>query len=184
MSPATPAPEGLRRAARRVGSGAMRVPRLRPPGAPWGLVFGVALAGCSSGAGGVPTKQDAVPVSVARVAQRDVPLELRAIGTVVASATVAVKSQVEGQLAEVRFQEGQEVKRDDLLFVIDPRPFEAAVREAEARLAKDRAEAANAASEADRFARLVKSGIVSTDEYEQVQTRAAAGGAAVAADEA
>lgn len=143
------------------------------------------LAGCSPGAGGTPAgRADAVPVSVARVEARDVPVELRAIGTVVPSATVTVKSQVEGQLADIRFQEGQEVQRGELLFTIDPRPFEAAVREAEAKLAQDRAEAANAATEAGRFARLIKEGIISTDEYEQVSTRAAALASAAAADEA
>jgi multidrug efflux system membrane fusion protein len=113
-----------------------------------------------------------------------VPTELRAIGSVTPVATVAVKSQVEGQLAEVRFHEGQQVHRDDLLFVIDQQPFEAAVREADAKLARDRAEAANAVTEAARLARLVKEGIVSTDEYDRATTRAASSAAAVKADEA
>lgn len=148
------------------------------------LAWGAAvLAGCASG-GGEQARRDPVPVAVAAVVQRDVPVELRAIGTVTPIATVAVKSQVEGQLAEVRFEEGQEVRRDDLLFVIDTPPFEAAVREAEAKLAQDRAEAANAATEAGRFARLISSGIVSPDEYEQVRTKAAALAAAAQADEA
>ena len=154
----------------------MRVPR--------SLALLLLVAACSSGAGKATPHQDAVPVSVASVVQRDVPVELRAIGTVVATATVSVKSQVEGQLAEIRFEEGQEVHRDDLLFVIDPRPFEAAVREAEAKLAKDRAEATNAATESNRFQRLMKEGIVSTDEYEQAATRATSLAAAAAADEA
>jgi len=160
----------------------MSVARAHVPGTPWVLAAVALLAGCSSGAGAPPA--NAVPVAVASVAQRDVPVELRAIGTVVPAATVAVKSQVEGQLAEIHFQEGQEVQRDDLLFVIDPRPLEAAVREAEAKVAQDRAQAANAATEAARFARLVTSGIVSPDEYEQVQTRAAALASAAAADDA
>jgi len=123
-------------------------------------------------------------VTTAQVVRRDVPIELRAIGSVTPFATVAVKSQVEGQLAALRFEEGRRVKRGDLLFLIDAKPFEAAVREAEAKLTKDRAEAANAATEAGRLARLVKEGIVSTDEYEQAATRAAASAAAVTADEA
>ena len=141
------------------------------------------LAGCGSGSQGEPRKP-AVPVGVAPVVQRDVPLELRAIGTVVPSETVAVRSLVEGQLAEVRFTEGQQVSQGDLLFVIDPRPFEATLREAEAKLARDRAEAANATREAGRFASLVRDGIVSTDEYEQVRTKAETFAAAAKADEA
>lgn len=143
------------------------------------------LSGCSSGAEGTgQASPEAVPVTTAQVVRRDVPIELRAIGSVTPFATVAVKSQVEGQLAALRFEEGRRVKRGDLLFLIDPKPFEAAVREAEAKLAKDRAEAANAATEAGRLARLVKEGIVSTDEYEQAATRAAASAAAATADEA
>src|SRR5262245_34505835 len=141
----------------------------------------LSLCACSSGAGSSEDTPPSVPVSTAPVLQRDVPTELRAIGSVTPVATVAVKSQVEGQLAGVRFHEGQQVHRDDLLFVIDQQPFEAAVREAEAKLARDRAESANAVTEAARLARLVKEGIVSTDEYDRAATRAASTAAAVKA---
>ena len=145
------------------------------------------LAACSSGGGAVATtagRKPAVPVTVAAVVQKDAPVELRAIGNVQASSTVAVRAQVEGQLATVHFTEGQEVKRGDLLFEIDARPFEAALREAEATLAKDRAQAENARVEAARFATLAASGVVSRDEHDQARTRAKTFEAAATADEA
>jgi multidrug efflux system membrane fusion protein len=123
-------------------------------------------------------------VSVATVVRRDAPVTLHAIGRVEAYATVAVKAQVEGQLASLHFAEGQEVKRGDLLFEIDPRPFEAALHQAEAMLAKNRAEAANARVESSRLGSLIKSGVVSRDEYDQATTRAAAFEAASKADDA
>src|SRR5262245_29173466 len=152
-------------------------------------LLGVALAhatACSSGGGAVERHDQAptVPVTVAAAVQRDAPVELRAIGTVQAYSTVSVKGQVEGQLAEVHFAEGQEVKRGDLLFLIDPRPFDAALRQAEANLARDRAQAENARVEADRLTRLIRDGIVSRDEYDRARARARAFDASVAADEA
>src|SRR5574337_1651151 len=98
---------------------------------------------------------EAVPVAVATVVQRDVPVQLRAIGNVEAYSTVSVKSQVEGQLARVHFVEGQPVKKGDLLFTIDPRPFEAALRQAEATRARNVAEARNAEVDAKRRTQLL-----------------------------
>lgn len=150
-----------------------------------GLLASVVLVGCGSGSSQTVANQSpAVPVTTIAVARRDVPVELRAIGSVVPFATVEVKAQVSGQLAAVRFQEGQEVKQGDLLFVVDERPFTAALREAEAKLAQDRAGAVNAASEAGRFSRLAKGGIVSTSDDERVRASALSARAAVQADEA
>ena len=147
----------------------------------------VALCGCSSesGSNAAGTRPQApVPVNVATVVQRDIPVQLRTIGKVEAYSTVAIKSQVEGQLGQVHFKEGQWVQKDALLFTIDPRPFEAALREAEASLAKDVAEAKNAKVEADRRARLLDQGFVSRDEFDAAQTRAASMEASVNADQA
>src|SRR5437879_3611246 len=104
-------------------------------------VLALALLGaCSSGGGAAEQHAEpGVPVKAASALQRDAPVDLRAIGTVEAYSTVSVRSQVDGQLAEVHFAEGQEVHRSDLLFVIDPRPFEAALHQAEANEARDRA---------------------------------------------
>jgi membrane fusion protein, multidrug efflux system len=87
-------------------------------------------------------------------------------------------------VAKVHFQDGQRVKKDELLFTIDQRPFEAALHQAEANLARDVAEARNAKAEADRRARLLEGGFVSRDEHDQVQTKAVSLEATVKADKA
>src|ERR1035438_6076805 len=81
-----------------------------------------------------------VPVSVAKATQESVPTELRVVGTVEASAIVQIKSQISGQLLRVSFTEGQNVANGDLLFEIDPRPYEEALRQADANVARDRAQ--------------------------------------------
>jgi len=85
-----------------------------------------------------------VPVSVARATEESVPTELRVVGTVEASAIVQVKSQIAGELVRTGFTEGQNVAKGDLLFAIDPRPYEEALRQAEANVARDRAQVAQA----------------------------------------
>jgi len=142
------------------------------------------LAGCSSGGQGGQAAQAPVPVNAGPVVQRDVPVQVRGIGNVEAYSTVTVKSQVDGELAEIKFQAGQEVHEGDLLFVIDPRPFEVASRQAEANLAKDRAEATNARVQAERYQRLLANSFVSKDQYDQMRTQAEALEAAVKADTA
>jgi multidrug efflux system membrane fusion protein len=135
----------------------------------------LALAACSdegAGASAAHSRDHAVPVRAAMAVAKDVPVQLRAIGTVEPYATVEIKSRVEGQVAEVHFREGQAVREGDLLFSIDARPFEAALRQAEANLARDRAEASNAEAEADRMRRLLAQRIVSQDEHDQATTRA------------
>src|SRR5450756_2612253 len=79
-----------------------------------------------------PAAMPIVPVSVAKATQESVPTELRVVGTVEASAIVQFKSQISGQLLRVSFTEGQNVATGDLLFEIDPRPYEEALRQAEA----------------------------------------------------
>src|SRR5437867_3833667 len=119
----------------------------RPPLmlAPFLAGLGV-LSTCSWGGGAAERTNDSapVPVTVAPAVQKDAPVSLRAIGNVTAYSTVSLKAQVEGRVARVYFAEGQEVKRGDLLFALDARPFEAALRQAEANLARDRAQAENA----------------------------------------
>ena len=83
-------------------------------------------------------KRPAVPVGVAAVEQKTIPLQIQAIGTVEASAVVSIKAQVGGELLRVHIKEGQDVKKGDLLFSIDPRVYEAALAQAEANLARDR----------------------------------------------
>src|SRR5262249_56175090 len=92
-----------------------------------------------------------VPVTAAAVVQKAVPLDVQAIGTVIAASTVAVRAQITGELTSVNFKEGDEVQQGQVLFTLDKRPFEATLAQAEAQLQKDIAQAANAKSQATRY---------------------------------
>jgi multidrug efflux system membrane fusion protein len=126
----------------------------------------------------------AVPVTVIAAAQKDVPIQLRAIGNVEPYSTVAVKPQVEGQLAKIHFREGDHVTAGDLLFTIDPRPFEAALQQTQANLARDLAEADNAQVDERRLSRLLSEGLAANAEFDQAHAKAASLRAAVNADRA
>jgi membrane fusion protein, multidrug efflux system len=125
-----------------------------------------------------------VPVVAEAADRKSVPLQVRAIGNVEAYNTVAVKAQVSGEISEVFFREGQDVRRGRMLFRIDSRPFEASLRQAESALARDRAQAKNAEEESKRYAALSGKGFVSLQEYDRARTNAAALTAVVQADEA
>jgi multidrug efflux system membrane fusion protein len=126
----------------------------------------------------------AMPVTIGTAEKKDVPVQISAIGSVEAFATVAVKTQAGGTLIKVHFTEGQEVKKGDLLFTIDPRPYEAALKQAEANLARSRAQRDNAHAEELRYAELAKKGYVSQTQYEQAITNFDALEATVQADAA
>ncbi|MDA8078731.1 MAG: efflux RND transporter periplasmic adaptor subunit [Nitrospiraceae bacterium] len=131
-----------------------------------------------------PVKKPPAPVSVGEVTRKAVPLQIAVIGNVEPSSTVAVKAQIGGTLTKVHFTEGQDVRKGDLLFTIDPRPYEAALRQAEANLARSTAQFDNAGAEERRYAELVKKGYVSQTQYDQVRTNAVALEATVFADKA
>lgn len=119
--------------------------------------------GKSGGSGGKGSRgqgmgQQAMPVAVATVQTRDLPVYLSGLGSVQAFYTVLMKTRVDGQLVQVNFREGQEVKKGDLLVVVDPRPFEVAVAQAEANLAKDQASLKDAQVNLDRFKALYTNG--------------------------
>lgn len=141
------------------------------------------LAGCSKNQAKPPARE-AIPVTVAVAVQKNVPVQVRAIGNVEAYSTVSIKTQVTGELTGVYFKEGQDVRKGQLLFTLDKRPFEAALRQAEGQLARDAAQAANAKAQAARYAALMKEGVISREANEQTQTSAEALDAAVAADRA
>lgn len=111
-----------------------------------------------------------VPVSVATVERRDLPVYVAGLGSVNAFNTVAVKSRVDGQLVRVAFREGQEVKKGDLLVVIDPRPYQVALDQAQATLLKDQSQLKNAQLDLQRYNGLVAAGVVS---HQQVDTQEA-----------
>jgi multidrug efflux system membrane fusion protein len=141
------------------------------------------LAGCGKGKA-TPPRNIAVPVLAAAVEQKDVPLEVHAIGAVEAYSNVSVKTQVTGELTGVYFREGQDVQKGQLLFSLDKRPYEAAVSQAQGTLAKDQAQAANARDQAKRYQGLYKAGVVSKEIYDQMQSTADALDATVLADKA
>lgn len=143
------------------------------------------ISGCSSQPAADPVIQmGPVPVTIATVGAKNVPLEVRAFGNVEALATMPVKALVEGTVEQVYFREGQDVQKGDLLFKLDERPFQAALQQLEANLAKDQAELKNAKSQAERSEKLFHEGIVSKDQYDSFQTNADALAAAVRADQA
>lgn len=125
-----------------------------------------------------------VPVTAGTVIQKTVPVQISAIGNVEAYSTVSVKSQVGGELIKVHFREGQDVRKGEILFAIDPRPYEAALKQAEANLAKDIAQLDNAREELRRYAELVKKGYVAQEQYDQIRTNSAAFEATVNAGKA
>src|SRR6266478_4391668 len=139
----------------------------------------VLAVGCSRAGGGGPPR---VPVTTARAAQRAVPFEIVATGTVEPRQTVSVQSQVTGVLMQVTFHEGDEVAAGQVLFQIDPRPFQAALDQAQAMLARDQAQAANARAEADRYAALVQQDYVTKQDYDEKRANADALAASVRAD--
>jgi membrane fusion protein, multidrug efflux system len=125
-----------------------------------------------------------VPVVAATADQKNVPLQIKAIGNVEAYNTVSIKAQVNGEISEVFFREGQDVRQGKLLFRIDPRPFEAALQQAQSALVRDRAQAVNAQEDAKRYAALAGKGYVSVQEYDKARTNSNALDAVVQADEA
>lgn len=150
----------------------------------WVALFLAALFVLSACSRNKQAPSRTVPVVAESAQKRDVPFQLRAIGNVEAFITVAVKSQVGGEISEVFFRDGQDVGKGEKLFQIDPRPYEAALRQAEANLARDRAQAKNAELEAQRYAALAEKGFVSRQEHDRVRTNSDALSAVVQADEA
>lgn len=114
----------------------------------------------------------AIPVAVAVAAQQSVPVRLQAIGNVEAYSTVALKARVDGQIVAVNFTEGQEVKKGDVLFRIDARPFQAALRQAQANALRDAAARDQARSQERRYQELLEKNFVSKEAYAQIRTNA------------
>ncbi|MFZ1910535.1 MAG: efflux RND transporter periplasmic adaptor subunit [Burkholderiales bacterium] len=131
-----------------------------------------------------PARPPAVPVSIAVATERNIPVILRAIGNVDAYSTVAIKARVDGQIVEVNFREGQVVRKGEVLFRLDARPFEAALRQAEANLARDRASRDQARSQERRYFDLLEKHFVSNEAYTQIRTAAETAEAALKASEA
>ena len=147
------------------------------------LITIVALLAACTGAKQNPAEEK-VPVTVARVEQKNVPMQIRAIGSVQPVSTVAIRALVGGELTRVWFREGDDVRRGQMLFTIDPRPYAAALLQAQANLARDEANQRNSESEAARYASLVQKDYVTKEDYERMTAGAEAAKATVAADKA
>lgn len=172
------------------------------------------VTGCSDRATGTTARPGPppVPVTAADVVERPVPIQVTAVGNVQAYTTVMIKSQISGQIDRIGFTEGRDVKRGDLLISIDPRPFEAAVRQAEANvtrdraqlrqaeaaflqrqsdvkqaeanLARDQAQLENAQVQERRYRELVAKELVAKEQYDQFRTNVSTLEATVRADRA
>jgi membrane fusion protein, multidrug efflux system len=143
----------------------------------------LAACGCSKQQAAPAPRAAAIPVVVAKVTQRAMPVQVTAIGNVGAY-TVSVEAQVAGELLAVHFKEGDFVRKDQLLFTIDPRPYEAALAQVQATLLRDKAVAANSRAQAQRISKLLTDGVVSPSDADASKSAADATEATVAADEA
>jgi multidrug efflux system membrane fusion protein len=131
-----------------------------------------------------PKAPPTVPVSVAKVVRKTVPVRVHAIGNVEPHTTVAIKARIDGQIVAVHFKEGDEVREGQTLFEIDRRPFEAQIAQAQANLAKDRALLDRANEQEKRYQDLLQQKFISPDAYAQIKTNVATGAAQVRADQA
>ena len=150
------------------------------------LLASLMLAGCSAqpvdprGA----SMEFRVPVTVAKAVSKTVPVQVEVIGNVEAYSNVSVRTQIAGEIERAFFTQGEEVKKGQLLFTLDRRPFEAALHQYEANRTRDQAQLANARAQAERNNKLFQAGIISKDQYDTIYTNARALEATVAADEA
>ena len=140
----------------------------------------VGTEGDSANADGPP----AVPVTIAAVVQKAMPVEIQVIGSAEPYSSVAMRSQITGQLLKVNFREGDIVQQGQVLFELDRRPLEAALEQAQANLTRDMAQAANAVVQAERFQQLFDKGIAAREQSDTAKTSVAALNATVEADRA
>ena len=144
------------------------------------------LGGCAS----KPVKSEGmkmefrVPVTVAKATVKSVPVQVEAIGNVEAYSNVSVRTQMAGEIERAYFTQGEDVKKGQLLFTLDRRPFQATLNQLEANLARDQAQLANAQAQAERNEKLFQAGIISKDQYDTFRTTAQAQEATVRADQA
>lgn len=125
-----------------------------------------------------------VPITVAEAVKKPMPLELQVIGTVEPSSNVAVRAQLTGELMSVTFKEGDDVKEGQVLFTLDRRPLDAALKQAEANLQRDLAQAVNADAQAARAAELADRGIATREQVDTARANADALQGTIAADRA
>jgi multidrug efflux system membrane fusion protein len=162
------------------------------------LMLALATTGCMNRAAPNAFDRPPAPVTVAEAAMQDVPVYLDAIGKTVARETVAIQPQVSGRIIKIHFADGANVRKGDMLFTVDPAPFEAAVSQAQANVTKDIALKKQAeanmnrdlavakwnALQVKRYGQLVSAGVVAREQYEQLAATADSSNATVDADKA
>jgi multidrug efflux system membrane fusion protein len=136
------------------------------------------------GSKGPPPPPPAVPVIAGTAAVQNVPVYVRGLGTVQAFQTVSVRTRVDGQITKVLFTEGQEVKTGDPLFQIDPRPFQAALEQAQAMKTRDEAQLQGAQLDLERYAKLLPTGFQTRQQYDQQLATVGQLKGSIAADQA
>ncbi len=143
------------------------------------------VAGCGKSQPGIKAAApEPTPVVVAKVQQKTMPVQIEAIATVEAYSTVSIKPQVSGPLLKVHFREGDDVRKGQLLFTIDPRPFQAALSQAQAQLEKDKTIAANNRVQSKRYLELFKEGVTARQQSDDLLSAAEAQESQVRSDEA
>ncbi len=166
---------------------------MRAPHSLAALVFtatSLASLACSGGAASTPIPAGGgrggapVPVTIGTITRKSMPIDIRAIGSAEPYSTVAVRAQITGQLESVTFKEGDDVKVNQVLFRLDRRPLQASLLQAEANLARDIAQSANAVSQAKRYEDLADRGIATREQVDATRAGAAALNATVEADRA
>jgi membrane fusion protein, multidrug efflux system len=161
------------------------------------ISLGMFVSGCTASPAAAPPPPG-IPVVVAKVSQKQMPVEITSVGNVEAISTVSIKAQISGELLQVHFKEGDFVRKGQLLFTIDPRPFQAQVRQAEgniardqaqllqaeANLARDTAQMDYAKTQAQRYVNLTQRGLIAAELSEQTKSQASAMEESVRADRA
>jgi membrane fusion protein, multidrug efflux system len=146
-------------------------------------IFVVLTAGCAKQQAAPPARL-ATRVTVAKVTQKMMPVEVTAVGTVEAISTISIRTQVAGEVQEIHFKEGDFVKKGQVLLTIDPRPYEAALAQAKAALARDKATGKYNRAQAQRYKTLFDQGVVPAEQVDSFTSGADASDATVNADEA
>jgi multidrug efflux system membrane fusion protein len=131
-----------------------------------------------------PSGAAGIPVTVAIAEAKDVPVFIRGLGTVQANKTVTIRARVDGEIVKVQFQEGQDVKEGDLLFQIDPRPYQAALDRAVAAKQRDEAQLEGAQLDLERYGKLIGPGFQSRQSYDQQKAQVDGLKASIAGDQA
>jgi membrane fusion protein, multidrug efflux system len=148
-----------------------------------GLAALAALAGCAKQEAAPPARPPTT-VTIAKAVQKTMPVEVTAVGNVEAIATISIRAQVAGEVQEIRFKEGDFVKKGQVLLTIDPRPYDAALAQARASLARDKATGVYNRAQAQRYKTLFDQGVASAEPLESFLSAADAADATVNADEA